>query len=470
MSLVNKFESFIESQKLIKTGEKILLGVSGGPDSMTMLDLFCQISTKYCLEPVVYHLNHKFRKEASLEAEFVACTAKKYGLEKIIEEYDVPTYIRETGLSPEEAARKIRLNNLIKWARKLKINRISLAHNKDDLVETAFLNLIRGTGLKGLRGIDPITKYRGKYLIHPLLNISRAEIECYCRVKKLDPRYDPTNNEEVYTRNKLRNKIIPYIEKEINPALKDVVFRMAGIVRKEDDFLNQLAEKELVSLIVAEDEKTLTLKLDGLSKLPETLRYRVLKAALIRYQDHTVDLYSYHYNLVNNLITNGATGKIIQLKENLFIKRTYERIVFQKEGIREKLQGYYYTLEVPGEVVLEKQVITGEEVELPENWKRLATRKEICLCSADNLQLPLTVRSRLPGDRFIPLGMEEEKKLKDYFIDEKIAVEKRDKIPIIVDNNGNIIWVAGFRMDERFKITDEVEKVIKLCIKYPEGD
>jgi len=472
LELLLRFKEYLAKNNLIKKGDSILLGVSGGPDSLTMLHLFVKIKKEYRLDLVVFHLNHMFRKEASNEAAFVKKQAENYGLEAVIEEFNVPQYIKKKGLSPEEAAREIRFKFMQKWASKFKLKKIALAHNRDDLVETVFLNVIRGTGLKGLTGIEPVTSYGELLVIHPLLNIYRQEIEAYCQLNGLSPVYDPTNKENMYTRNKLRNEVIPYLEREINPGLKGVIARMAENIRVEENYLSQRAKEEFRELLVEKTNRELILSLSGIKEQHVAIRNRVLKKAIGLLKGNYIDLYSKHYQDINRLILEGQTGKYIELIDDIRVRLSYDKLIIEKgNSYQTDFKGFSYELPVPGQVSLpDGQVLTAEEFdELPE-WRTISSKPEICICDQEKLQLPLLIRNRKPGDRFQPLGMKGLKKIKDFFIDEKIPANKRDSIPIICDNSGQIIWIAGYRMDDRYKVTKKTNKLLKLRINYQEGD
>lgn len=470
MSLVNQFREYLQEQKLVEHGDRIILGVSGGPDSLTMLDLFVKIKDEYQLELIVFHLNHMFRKEAQAEADFVSGKAKEYNLPEIIEAFDLPQYIKKEGLSPEEAARRVRFKLLRKWVERARADKVALAHHRDDLVETVFLNLLRGTGLKGLAGIKPISEWEGFTLIHPLLPIKRQQIEEYCQKKTLNPRLDSTNLEIIYTRNKIRHRLLPYLEKEFNPALKEVVSRMAEIVRAEDNFLSSLAGEKLRSVMLEESSRQIILSLAGLQGLATVLRNRVIKAVLARLKGNNIDLYYPSYRAIDQLITRGSTGKFIGLKGNIRIKRSYDRLIIEQGLPAERTTEFLLEMPLAGELVLPVgKKISSEVRPIFHDWLKEAGKQRACICDFELIELPLLVRNRRKGDRFIPYGMKGEKKIKDFFIDQKVPVEERDSIPLVTDGRGKIIWVAGLRMDDRYRVTARTERVLKLAIIDLEG-
>ncbi|ACL68817.1 tRNA lysidine(34) synthetase TilS [Halothermothrix orenii] len=462
MELLKKFREYINHHKLIKKGDGVLVGVSGGPDSLTLLDMLVRVKDEYGLKLVVFHLDHKFRQEAAREARYVSNITNNYGLKCIIEEFDVPGLMNDEGLSPEEAARKVRFNLMIKWVNSLNLNKIAVAHNKDDLVETVFLHMFRGTGLKGLTGIDPVSRIGGVEVIHPLLNIYRQEIMDYCQRRNLNPVYDPTNQETIYTRNKIRHHIIPYIEDEINPGLKDVIYQMAEVVREENNFLDYQAEKNLKKVLVDKGQDYVILSLEKLFKLPLVIRRRITSLVNSKLKGEDNNLYRKHYEMVENLIKSKVTGKRFDLPDGVVVEKSYDKIIFRKN---KKINEYCINFNIPAEIDLPRGIILKvSEEKLPSNWRQLVQNPGICLCDLEKIELPLIVRPRKPGDRFIPLGMKGYKKVKNFFIDEKIPRYQRENIPVILDNKGRIIWLAGLRMDDRFKITDDTKKIVRFEI------
>ncbi len=470
MDLLNQFEDYIISKNLIAKGDSLILGVSGGPDSMTMLDLFACLKKKYALDIVIFHLNHMFRKEAEEEALFVKNKAKEYGLDVVIVKFNVPELIKEEKISPEEGARETRFRILSKLAKKLDIKKVAMAHNKDDLVETVFLNLIRGTGLKGLIGIEPISYNYGLSIIHPLLALSRVDIEYYCKEYNLEPRIDPSNNEAVYTRNKIRNLILPQIEEEINAGVKDVIYRMASNIREEEQFLQRYSEDSFQDSIIKRNEEFIILSLSKLQREEYPIRRRIIKNAVNELQGDVMDLYSVHYQAVEGLIASGETGKIIQLKDANRVRTSYDHLIFEKDDADNSIKKFSYELSVPGEVRNNNFILNTEVIDKDNQWCKIALERSNCICDFDKIEFPLTVRNRRKGDCFIPFGMTGTKKVKDFFIDQKIPVLKRDKIPLVVDNLGKIIWIAGYRADNSFKVDKGTKKLLKLGIIFAGGD
>lgn len=471
MDLLNKFKEFVVKENLIKKGEALLLGISGGPDSLTMLDLFNRIKDDYKLKLVVFHLNHMFREEAASEARFVEEVALRSNLKVIIKKYDVPAFIKKEGVSPEEGARIIRFRLIKEILKELNITKVALGHNKDDLVETIFLHMFRGSGLNGLTGIEPISVVKDMHIIHPILNIYRDDIEKYCQYRNLNPRRDPSNKETFYTRNKIRNDLIPYLENEINPNIKDVMVQMAGIIREEDRYLDQIAEKKLKDLIVNKESDQLIVSQNELKRIEKVIRRRVIRKLFSLLTKENKDLYYNHYKIIDDFILEGKTGKMLDLPGGLKVKNTYGQTVFLRGDFELIIKDYYFTLKVPGEIVVNDEYkLEADYLPASYNWRINVSNPMICYCDADRVETPLVVRNRRPGDKFYPLGMKGQKKLKDFFIDEKIKRAKRDKIPLVVDHSGRIVWVGGMRVDERFKVTEKTKNLLLLKLSKVKGE
>ena len=241
----------IKKYNLIESGDKIVIGVSGGPDSICLLNILNQIKNELNFEIYVAHINHMIRKEADEETEYVKDFCKKINVECFVKRIDVEKIANNLKRGTEETGRKIRYDFFEEILQKTNSNKIATAHNNNDKIETILMNILRGSGTSGLKGIEPI---RDNKYIRPLIEISRDEIEEYCKEYKLEPRIDKSNNENVYTRNKIRNVVIPYIKKEFNPNIIKTINRLSDVSVEENEYLNKITEeafeKKLVSASV----------------------------------------------------------------------------------------------------------------------------------------------------------------------------------------------------------------------------
>ena len=242
----------IDKYYMIDREDKIVIGVSGGPDSMTLLNVLNNLKEKLNIKIFVAHINHMIREEADEETEYVKEFCKKIGVEFFSKRVDVEKEAKRLKIGAEEAGRIIRYDFFEEVAKKVGANKIATAHNSNDNVETIFMNIIRGTSVSGLKGIE---KVRDGKFIRPIIECKRSEIEEYCILHKINPKYDKTNSENIYTRNKVRNLLIPYIQKEFNPNIIEAINRLSNIAIEQEEYLNKVVETEYKRLLVSMDEK-----------------------------------------------------------------------------------------------------------------------------------------------------------------------------------------------------------------------
>ena len=246
----------IETYNLIEKNDKIVIGVSGGPDSICLLHVLYGLKEKLGIEIVVAHVNHMLRDVADLETEYVQKFCKKLGIECYVKKADILEISKTQKKGTEEVGRLVRYDFFDEVAKKTNSNKIATAHNSNDRAETVILNILRGSGLSGLKGIEPI---RDNKYIRPLINTDRQDIENYCNDNKLEPKYDKTNNENIYTRNKVRNTVIPYIKKEFNPNIIKTINRLSSLATEENEYLQAITKQEFENLLI---EKTENIILD----------------------------------------------------------------------------------------------------------------------------------------------------------------------------------------------------------------
>ena len=248
----DKVINTINKYNMLKPGDKVVIGVSGGPDSITLLNILNNLKEKLNINIYVAHINHMIRKEADEETEYVKKFCEKIGVNFFCKKIDVEEEAKKKKIGTEEAGRNIRYNFFEEVLKKVGANKIATAHNSNDNAETVLMNIIRGTSTSGLKGIEKVRD--GKY-IRPLIECGREEIEEYCSFNNLDPRFDKSNEENIYTRNKIRNLLIPFIKKEFNPNIIEGINRLSDIAYMEDNFLNKIVENEYEKLRITVDNK-----------------------------------------------------------------------------------------------------------------------------------------------------------------------------------------------------------------------
>ena len=262
----------IKTYNLIEENDKIVIGVSGGPDSICLLHVLYSLKEKIGFDIVVAHVNHMLREVADMETEYVQKFCKNLKIECFVKKADISDLAKTQKKGTEEVGREVRYSFFDEVAKKTGANKIATAHNSNDRAETVILNILRGSGLSGLKGIEAI---RDKKYIRPLINIERQEIEKYCTENNLDPKYDESNKENIYTRNKVRNTVIPYIKKEFNPNIIKTINRLSSLATEENEYLQNITKQAFESLLI-EKEKNIILDLHKFNSLDLVIKRRLI--------------------------------------------------------------------------------------------------------------------------------------------------------------------------------------------------
>lgn len=442
--MLDVFESNLIDNHLAAPDDGIVLGVSGGPDSMAMLDMFLKLREKWRLSLFVVHINHMFRGElAERDAKSVEAYCELHDIPFYRFDQDVEGLSKEWGMSFEEAGRKVRYQAFEKVRSTVGAQRIAVAQNKNDQAETILMRLMRGTGLDGLKGI-PLK--RGEYIVRPVLFMSRQEIELYCRENHVPVCYDHTNDETVYTRNKIRHELLPYIEDNFNGQVVDGLYRMGGMLAEDADFieksLDSALEKSGVNL-----ERSDQISLDVVDSVHEALRSRLIRRIIKIHGNGLKDVSQSQVDEVLRLSKFRKHGKR-KLISGIEFSIKYDTLSFRKlKEMKEQ--------EVKKSI--DESNMTVSELNMSEFEKYSLSRDEVSV-DLDKLDGQLSVRFRADGDRFQPMGMNGSKKLKKFFIDLKIPSEERDSIPLVCDESG-IIWIVGLRLSERVKVDEKTLRV-----------
>ena len=272
IELEKKVLNTIKKYKLIEDGDKIVIGVSGGPDSICLLSILNNLKEKLNFEIVVAHINHMIREEAEAETEYVQEFCKKIGVECFVKRVNVIQLSEENKVGTEETGRKIRYDFFREVKQKTNSNKIATAHNSNDNAETVLMNIIRGSGSTGLKGIEPIRND----LIRPIIKCGRDEIESYCELLKLNPKFDKSNEENIYTRNKIRNLLLPYLKENFNPNIIETINRLSELLKQENDYLAEVTKEEYISLLLEHDETKIVLDLKSFNLLKKVIKSRVI--------------------------------------------------------------------------------------------------------------------------------------------------------------------------------------------------
>lgn len=311
------FKNTITNLNLLKRKDRVILGISGGPDSIYMLHKFLEIKEEYKLSLVCAHFNHGLRPEADEEERFVKKVCKEAGLKCISEKKNVGQFFK--GDSLEQTARILRYDFFMKVSRQEKIKKLALAHHKDDLVETVLIRILRGSGLRGLRGFLPISKYKGLTVIRPLIETNKKDIVSWLKDKKIAYCIDKSNLEDKFLRNKVRIKLLPFL-KEFNPNVTENLYNLAGNLSLDYDFIYKASFDSFNSLKRGETKKGIKLDLEGLKKLPLAILNNVLRIAIEETKGNVRRLESRHLKEIVDLIVHRPTASIVHLPD-LLVKK-----------------------------------------------------------------------------------------------------------------------------------------------------
>lgn len=445
---------------MLGKGDKVVIGISGGPDSVALGHILSNLQQKYKLTLHLAHLNHLLREEAKQEAAFVQELAETLNLPVTIEEIDVA---RDTSknFSLEQKARKVRYEFLIRVAKGISATKIALAHHLDDNLETIMMWLIRGCGAEGFGGIPPVRKIAPHLcVIRPLINITKQEIEDYLKLHNLSFKIDSSNLEKDYLRNKIRLKLLPKLA-EYNPNIKQALTKLSLLWEVDNEYLNLLSTKAKEKVVLEDGG----IDLKEFSKEHQAIQSRILRQIIEEVKGNLEGIAFSHIEAILNLIKDGPSQGSLDLPANIKVEREYDKLVICK-GEREKRgNGEGIILIVPGVTRLKELII---ETQLFSTSYPLTPNPSKAYLDYDKLKLPILVRHRKFGDRFHPYGMVHpygmagSKKVKDFLMDLKVPRKARDKVYLLEDGEG-IIWIVGFnRIDERVKITEDTKKVLVI--------
>ena len=435
---------FAKENKLIKKGDKILLGISGGVDSVVLLDLFLKHKDKLKINILLAHVNYGLRKESDNDNQFVVDLAKKY---------DLPLFEKKVELHGgnfEEKARDIRYLFFNEVIAAKKLDKIAVAHQKNDLAETMLLNLVRGTGIDGLASM----RVRSDNLVRPLLFASRKEVEAYARKNKISFVSDKTNEDIAIKRNFIRHKLIPELEKN-NPGFIQTMAQENRVFQAIADSQNKMASK-IFARIAKSRHQVAEIPLKELSKFDPYLRSLIFRKAIKEVKGSLRDISAKNIFDLEKLSQKTSGTKEIHLPSGLKASRIYDKIIIEK--------GQKSLLKTPQKAKLE----FGEKVNFGKWQIKLAKAEKFSLISDISLvQIDiqkagkLLVRSRLDGDR-IAISASKSKKIQDIFTDAKVPKSARDSYPVIVNRENEVVWIPKLRLSDNFKANSKTKNIVVI--------
>lgn len=469
--MLEKVRQTIRKHGLLEIGDRIVAAVSGGPDSICLLRILLLLASDYRLELLIAHMNHGMRgEESDRDERFVEKIASGLNLTFESIKVDIPALLKAEGGSAEDVCRRERYRFLERVRGEHAFTKIALGHHRDDQVETVMMNLIRGSGLGGLRGFSP---FRAGHWIRPLFDLTRGEIFNFIKSEKLDHIFDSTNESDSYLRNRLRRHLIPLIERDCNPRFSEGIFRMAEIVAVEDDYMKGVAEAFLRAGGIEPNGREMRVDIKNLLSCHPAVQRRAVKSMLVALTPEEKGIGYQHVLSVLKLAEGDNPGGSLNLPLGIHIRREYDRLVLirndsgKKGGrpVHEKIR-FSHTVEIPG-------VLDAPSPGLKLRFEIIdASRKSTCALKNDSrmiyvdyakIAFPLTLRSIKPGDRIRLAGAAGRKKISDVLIDAKVPRYERERKALLADAEG-VLWIVGMRWSDKARTTKGAQKILKAEI------
>lgn len=456
----------IRDNRLIKEGETILVGVSGGPDSVCLLHILYALSGILHIKLHAVHINHMLRSdEATADEVYTADLCGRFGIPLHIFKVDVSLMAKKHGMSLEEAGRKARYREFTRQAELVGATKIAVAHNRNDQAETVMMNIIRGSGTTGLIGMEYI---RGN-IIRPLLNVYRRDIERYCDEARLFPKTDSTNLTDEFMRNRVRLRLFPYIDSNFCSNIVDSLYRLSIHAANDNGFLERCAVSAYNDAIGKKETGLVVLKTDKLIKLDAAILGRVLRLALGDAAGTCAGVGSVHYKALSDLIMKGKTGARAELPGGIRAMISYGDLnIFteQRSGRRCKeaapfstvivIPGATYVPELNSDVKTSVFTNTDIDINVLLRYNPLVQYFDYSMLNGG-----INIRNRQNGDIFRPFGSNGTKKLKEYFIDKKIPREMRGHIPLVCMDK-EVVWIIGYKTSDKFKVSENTKSILKI--------
>jgi tRNA(Ile)-lysidine synthase len=463
--LEQRFEETVAHYDLIVRGESVLVAVSGGPDSVALLHLLAERAAAWQLRLGVAHLDHGLREESARDADFIRQLAENLALPLHTERVDVRDLQRRWHLSIEAAGRKARYQFFQETVDRHGFNKVALAHHADDNAETLLLNLLRGSGRLGLGGMPPM---RAGCFIRPLIRADRADVLDYLRRRNLSALADPSNRDNDFLRNRIRNQLIPLLEREYQRGVRAVLHRSAEALRDEEEWIETQIQPLYEQAVVACPPGQLILDAGALRGFASAIQRRVVRAGLRFVKGDLRRIAFVHIEGILALVHRPGNGGPLHLPGGLRVQRRGGTLMIGRgdsglAGENPSAAGidYSYQMDRCGVVTVAETGVTIALTAIEqEPADPTAAGPLTVFLDAAAVEFPVTIRNFRPGDRFAPLGMDGTQKLKKFFIDHKVPRDQRRRCPLLLSRE-RILWVAGHRISREASLNRQTRQVLK---------
>jgi len=470
-NLLRSVEQTITTYGMLKPNDAVVVGVSGGPDSVALLHILYTLAPRFSLRIGVAHLNHCLRQTASdKDAEFVLSVAKKLDLPCFIEKVDVLKYQIDNRLSLEEAARRVRYTFYNQVSKTNRFNKIALGHHGDDNAEQVLMNLFRGSGPLGLAGIPPV---RNGIIIRPLIQAKRSEILGFLNKNKIPYIADTSNTDTRYLRNRIRLQLIPLLKAAYNPKIIETLNRLAEIIRAEEERIATEIDLLFKKTALNIQQDHVTFAVSRLNDIHISTQRRLFRRAIETIKGDLRRIRFSHIDSVARLLKNRQTEARLDFPGRIRVQQNNDVLRFSREKIAlrhldpkpgpEEIPAFEYAIATPESTFI-KEIglhIHFSEMSIDNLPDVRDAGRHTGFFDQDVIHFPLVLRNYRPGDRFKPLGMAGTQPLKKFFIDKKIPKAERGKCSLLL-SRGKIIWVVGHRIDESVKVTPLTRNVLKV--------
>lgn len=443
MFILKNVTSFLINDIGLQNGDSIVIGVSGGPDSMMLLYLTAMLREKKKLNIICAHVNHKVRKESDEEQKFVEAFCNKYNI--IFELMAIEKYSDDNF---HNQAREKRYHFFEELIEKYHAKYLFTAHHGDDLMETILMRMVRGSTLRGYAGFSKIVSRPNYQMVRPLIHLTKSEIIDYLKENQIPWVEDSSNSKDVYTRNRFRKYIVPKLKEEDN-NVHHKFYKFSNLLLEYSNYVDKQTIKEMNKIY-----QNHSLNITLFQSLDKVIQMNLLNIILEQYyQDDLMVISDKHVDMILELILNGKAHALLNLPNGLIVKKSYQMLYFDIENLKTTTYNYEFDqyLKLPNG----KQITRIEKV--------MTNGNDVCRLDSNEISLPLYIRTRVSGDVIDVKGLYGHKKIKDIFIDEKIPMHERNEWPIVTDSNGEVVWIPGIKKSKFDKSKDEKYDII---LKY----